>query len=341
MHFRSQTIFSLSDMICGNFKDDESFFVYRSSSKLTHFFKDCGTNYQHDGSTRVKWVAEVLEKILLEPQPNQFTPPKTFAYVINVLMDQDDATNESKERINALKILNKTLKKEGYEAFYAEEAGELKCCLRNIKTNTIARNQENPHRPFSQHEIRQREKLATYLNTSSEDELIENILLPLFRQLGFHRITATGHKDKSLEYVKDIWMKYTLPTQHILYFGIQVKKGKLDASANSHPKSVNIAEIYNQVLMMLGHEIFDHDINKHVLVDHAYIISSGEITKAAKNWLGNRLNSTKRSQIIFMDRDDLLNLFIVTNLPLPNEQHLTTNNIDNWLPFNNDSKLPF
>ena len=39
-------------------------------------------------------------------------------------------------------------------------------------------------------------------DTCSEDELIEDILLPLFRQLGFHRITAVGHKDKALEYGK-------------------------------------------------------------------------------------------------------------------------------------------
>ena len=69
--------------------------------------------------------------------------------------------------------------------------------------------------------------------------------------------------------------------------------------------------------MMLGHEIFDPEIGKRVLVDHAFIVAGGEITKAARNWLGNKLDATKRSQILFMDRDDILNLFIVTNLPLP------------------------
>lgn len=54
--------------------------------------------------------------------------------------------------------------------------------------------------------------------------LSRRVLLPLFRQLGFHRITAAGHRDKALEYGKDIWMRYTLPTQHFLYFGIQVKR---------------------------------------------------------------------------------------------------------------------
>jgi hypothetical protein len=109
-------------------------------------------------------------------------------------------------------------------------------------------------------------------------------------------------------------MKYTLPTTHVLYFGMQVKKDKIDASGVS---TANIAEIHNQVSMMLGHEIFDPEIGKRVLVDHAYIVAGGEITKAARNWLGNKLHATKRNQIIFMDRDDILNLFVVTNMPLP------------------------
>ena len=38
----------------------------------------------------------------------------------------------------------------------------------------------NPHRPFSKNEIKRREELTTYLNIASEDELIEEILLPFF-----------------------------------------------------------------------------------------------------------------------------------------------------------------
>ena len=69
--------------------------------------------------------------------------------------------------------------------------------------------------------------------------------------------------------------------------------------------------------MMLGHEIFDPETNKRVLVDHAYIIAGGEITKAARNWLGNKLDANKRSQIIFMDKEDILNLFTVNLIEVP------------------------
>ena len=202
-----------------------------------------------------------------------------------------------------------------------------------MATNTVAAASPNPHRPFSQTEITRREQLSVYLNKASEDELIEEILLPLFRQPGFHRVTATGHKGKSLEYGKDIWMTYTLPTQHILYFGIQAKRGKLDASGDTKATNANMAEIYNQVLMMLGHEIFDSELSKKVLVDHAFIVAGGEITKQARNWLAGKLDATKRSQVMFMDRDDILNLFVVTNLPLPSKALPKNTTSDNEIPF--------
>jgi hypothetical protein len=115
---------------------------------------------------------------------------------------------------------------------------------------------------------------------------------------------------------------------------MQVKKGKLDAAGVSKTATANVAEILNQVTMMLGHEIFDLEIGKRVLVDHAFVIAGGEITKAARNWLGNKLDATKRSQILFMDRDDILNLYVVTNLPLPTGAVPSTVTAD-------DDDLPF
>ncbi|MGV9920569.1 hypothetical protein [Streptomyces sp. enrichment culture] len=233
--------------------------------------------------------------------------------MIDHLMNPADALNEGLDRPNALRLLNNALAREGFEAFYGEDKH---CYLRHIGTSTVSMPAKNPHRPLSAAEMQRRTALAAFLDTCSEDALIEQVLLPLFRQLGFHRITAAGHRDKALEYGKDIWMRYTLPTQHFLYFGIQVKRGKLDATGRSRAGNANIAEIHNQALMMLAHEIFDPETNRRVLVDHAFIVAGGEITKAARNWLGNALDAAKRSQIMFMDRDDILNQFVMTNLPL-------------------------
>jgi hypothetical protein len=330
MKWRPRTLDEIADMVCGNFNADTSLFRYRTSSGLTRFFRDADTDYAHDGSTRGAWVAASLAEILDEPHPDAKTPPDTMVRVIRTLMDRGDAMNEGPERAGALKLLNVPLNREGFEAFYAEDG---QCYLRHLGTNTVVSPGLNPHRPFSKVEQERREKLVAYLDTATEDELIEDVLLPLLRQLGFHRVTAAGHKDKMLEYGKDIWMKFTLPTLHVLYFGLQAKKGKLDSAGIGKNGNVNIAEILNQTTMMLGHEVFDPEVNRRVLVDHAFIVAGGEITKAARNWLGGKLDQTKRSQIIFMDRDDILNLFVVTNLPLPARAIQAAPSIDDDLPF--------
>jgi hypothetical protein len=63
--------------------------------------------------------------------------------------------------------------------------------------------QRNPHRPLTVAEQERRQRLEAYLDTCSEDALIEEVLLPLLRQLGFHRITAAGHKHKAQWRVPD------------------------------------------------------------------------------------------------------------------------------------------
>jgi hypothetical protein len=321
MKFRRRNLEALGELIVGNLgrddpptEDEARYFPYRSSSYITEFFQELDTDYQHDGSTRHRWVADVLEEMLAEPHDGPTHPPELFCRLIDQLMSPADRVNEGPDRPRALAQLNEVLGREGFEAFYGEDGH---CYVRHTGTQAVTILAANPHRPLSKQELERRQLLAAYLDRCSEDELIEEVLLPLFRQLGYHRITAAGHKDKALEYGKDIWMRFTLPSQHILYFGIQAKKGKLDASGVTKARNANMAEIYNQALMMLAHEIFDPETSRRVLVDHAFIVAGGEITKAARNWLGNALDATKRSQILFMDREDILNLYVVASLPLP------------------------
>lgn len=272
-------------------------------------------------------AADRLAELLAEPQPAANALPERFLVVLRVLMDRGDAQDGDPDRCKALNV---PLMREGFEGYYAEDRI---LHVRHSATKTIS-TPTNPHRPLTPTETTRRDQLIAYLDRCSEDELIEEVLLPLFRQLGYHRITAAGHKDKALEYGKDVWMRYTLPTQHVLYFGIQAKKGKLDAAGLSKGSNVNIAEIHAQVSMMLGHEIFDPETSRKVLVDHAFIVAGGEVTKQARNWLGGKLDQTKRSQILFMDREDILNLYIVSNIPLPASALVKA---DDWL----DADVPF
>lgn len=306
MKWKPRNLRELARMVVG----DVEYFPYRSSKYITEFFEDCELEFVHKGETRPAWAAERIEEVLAMPHPTPSVMPDAFLRIVRRLLDKGEAEDDDADRTKALAALNIVLAREGWASLY-DENGIAQ--LRHIATNTIAQ-MANPHRPFTPSEIERRDQLLAYLGKCSEDELIEEVLLPLFRQLGFHRITAAGHKDKALEYGKDVWMKYTLPTLHVLYFGIQAKKGKLDSSGVS---TANVAEIHNQVTMMLGHEIFDPELSRRVLVDHAFIVAGGEITKQARNWIGNKLDATKRSQVMFMDRDDILDLFVVNNLPLP------------------------
>jgi hypothetical protein len=112
-------------------------------------------------------------------------------------MEKEDAINEGPEREKAMSMLNTALAREGFEAFYGPDQ---RCYLRHVPTNTIAMEGPNPHRPFTSSELKKTRRPGTFLDRASEDVLIEEMLMPLLRQLGFHRITASGHRDKALEY---------------------------------------------------------------------------------------------------------------------------------------------
>lgn len=307
MKFRNRNLRALAEMVIG----DNDKFPYRSSSYITQFFEECDLDFVHDGSTRWAWTTDRLAELLNEPQEAPYTLPRRFVHVFRVLMQRADAADDDPGRLLALTELNKPLTREGFEAFYGDDN---LLYVRHIGTQTLSIS-VSPHRPFTPNEMRKRDELSRFIDGCSEDDLIEEVLLPLFRQLGFQRVSAAGHKDKVLEYGKDVWMRFVLPTQHVLYFGLQAKKDKLDAAAST--RNSNIAEIYNQLLMMIGHEIFDPETSKKALVDHAFIVAGGEITKQARNWLGGKLDATKRSQILFMDREDILNLYVVSSLALP------------------------
>ena len=299
-------------MICGNESDH---FKYRSSFYLSEFFRDCDMpKYIHDGSTRKRWVADVLDEILKQPSGSPALPGREFQRVIQVLMDRADRTETDPERQHALAELNRTLAREGLEAFYAEDRV---CYIRSTRTGEGGRFGDTEDRALSEDELERRQRIESFIANASEDEFTEKVILPLLQTLRFQRVSVAGHKDKALEFGKDMWMKYRLPTGHWLYFGLQIKRGKIDSSART--SNGNMAEVYHQVTMMLGHPIFDPDINKKRLVDHAVIIAGGEITKQAKHWLGERLDASQRSQILFMDKNDILHLFIVRNVSMPDE----------------------
>ncbi|MFC5671681.1 hypothetical protein [Streptomyces incanus] len=97
-------------------------------------------------------------------------------------MSPVDALTMGPNRPTALRRLNQALIREGFEAFCAADGH---CCLRHLVTKSVPALAAHPHRPFTAAEVHRCADLAAYLDGCSEDELLEEALLPLSAGLGF------------------------------------------------------------------------------------------------------------------------------------------------------------
>lgn len=310
MKLSTKVLRDLAVMICGD-KPAGTNFPYRSSSNLTDFFENCDLEYKHDGSTRRDWVKNVLVELNIIAASIPELPTSSLIRVIQELMDLSNFSSLDQQEM-ALEDLNKLLFRDRLEAYFDEERI---CHIRNTRANTTSAFMKIQPRPLSAAEITHRKDIHNFLEIATEDEFTEQLLVPLFRQLGFLRVSPTGHREKTLEFGKDLWMKFRLPTGHFIYFSAQVKKNKIDAAGKD--LNQNISGILAQIRMSLDYPIFDPETNSKHLIDHVYIISANTITKQAKKLLGEHLDKEARRQIIFMDRDDLLDLAVITSIEIP------------------------
>lgn len=319
MRLSNRTLNDLAELICGaaggsgfNWEN----FPYRSSSALTQFFRSCDLEYIHDGSTRKYWVEEVLDELNRIPPRNPSLPADQIIRVIQELLDPMDFERAGLDRLAALRDVNQALSRDGLEVFL-DESGAI--FVRNTGTRAVSGVLALQARPLTKSEMARKAAIEEYLSQADEDSFIEELLAPIFRALGFTRITPTGHRDRTLEFGNDLWMKLMLPTGHWIYFGSQVKAERIHASASGKGLPANIGQIIAQIQMILQNPIFDPDTNRKHLLDHVFIISTGEITKHARHLLGTHLDLQARRHIIFMDRAEIVNLALLTGASLPTE----------------------
>lgn len=303
---------------------DDNRFPYRSSSRITRFFQDAGFGFVHRGESRKWWAKDRLSELNTVPAQTPDLPSTDIVRVLRALFQIEEFDAEGKSIESALESVNELLKRTGV-AVYLDAAS--RAHVRSTGTGVSSASVINEPRPLSREEIAQRKTLEEFLATASEDVFVERMLVPFFQRLGFHRVSVTGHRDKGLEYGKDLWWKFQLPTGHWLYFCSQVKRDKLDSSGAGGSR--NVATVLNQALMAMGHPIFDPDINRKVLLDHLFIISAGEITKQAKEWLVGQLDAGQRRHIIFMGRSEFLDhaARILLDLQLEEPQTLSDDDI--------------
>jgi hypothetical protein len=316
MKLTNRTLDLLADVVCGGVPNStDTTFPYRSSTYLTQFFTYCDMEYIHRGESRKWWVLDVLTKLNEGSATDPSLPPDGIQRVIKEVFADNGFASGTHNIADALRKINLFLKRESLEV-YLDSADNSH--IRNTGTGSTSAGKTLAAPTWSKEELAKRAVLTKFLDGCSEDQMIEKVLVPMFSQIGFQRVTSAGHKDKSLEYGKDLWMKFRLPTGHFLYFAIQAKKDKLDSAGIG--KHTNITEIKNQVQMALSHPIFDSDVNQKVLVDHVFVVCGGEITKQARNLLGGQLDQEARRQTIFMDREELLNVGCRLNLELSSKK---------------------
>lgn len=265
MKLKDQVLEGLAEMVVG----DNQSFPYRSSWYISQFFARCGLAVVHDGTTRKRWAKERLAELALGPSHATDLPSNDLLRVISELFDPDDFRKDRKDREPALEELNRLVERSGLAAYF-DAAG--RCHLRNTGTGSNSSTLPQQPRPLSREEIEQRQKLTAFLDRASEDQITEQLLVPFFQRLGFHRVSPAGHKEKILEFGRDLWMKYQLPTGHWIYFCAQIKRGKIDASGTSG--GGNVTSVLTQAKMAIDHAIFDPDANRKVLLDHVFIISA-------------------------------------------------------------------
>jgi hypothetical protein len=316
MRISEKSLIKIAEMLCGADGMTRGYqwpnFPYRSAPRLSEFFACIDLPYRHTIGTRKYWVLDVLQKENITTASNPLLPADTIILILQSLLDGRSLEEAGKDRHLAVQDINSVLKWEKLRVFIDKDG------LAQIETHDSGVRSVGTlfevRRRWTDQEIQLRGQFETYLDMASEDEITGSLLVPLFLHLGFQRISIAGHKDKRLEFGTDLWMKFTLPTKHTLFFGCQVKKDKIDATGKSDS---NIAGILNQITMMLDYPIWDSQSNRKQLLDHVYIISGGEITKQAKHWLAERLDASKRRHIIFLDRPELLDLLVANQIPVP------------------------
>jgi hypothetical protein len=163
MKLRDRVLEKLAEMVTG----DNPLFPYRSSRFITGFFKRCGFDFVHDGSTRRLWTKDRFIDLNLGTSHEHDLPSDDLVRIISELFDQDDFEDHRKEREPALEGLNRLLVREGLAAYF-DLSG--RCYVRNTGTGISSSTLPQQPRPLSREEITKRQKLAHFLDLASEDE---------------------------------------------------------------------------------------------------------------------------------------------------------------------------
>lgn len=173
-----------------------------------------------------------------------------------------------------------------------------------------------------------REQVERFLDIATEVDFTNILLIPLLRHIGFKTAEAKGHVDRTLEFGQDIQrMKLQLPTGHWLYFSAQVKRG--DIKGNAKLQKGFVERVLSQTYAQLNWEMPDPELGINVKPDHVFLIVSGNITEAAKQYI-YRHSLTKERRVLLWEREQILRLCEERGLPETVQRTILDYNAAHW-----------
>lgn len=113
-------------MICGN--PPYEYFPYRSSFYLTSFFRGVDLDYVHDGSTRKRWVASVLDELNNEESADSDLPSHKLVQVIENLLNPIHFKDPQYDHDKAIEQVNEILKITNLIVTKNEQTSNVKLC---------------------------------------------------------------------------------------------------------------------------------------------------------------------------------------------------------------------
>lgn len=137
-----------------------------------------------------------------------------------------------------------------------------------------------------------------HITELQEEDLTKNLVIPLFKKLGFNSVSYTCGID---EFGRDVVCYYTNPLGDKKWVGVQVKAVDIHGTLE---KSGNIQEIINQIQEAFDNPFYDPTCNEEAWITEMFIITSKKITSKAKRVIRNKF---KQKTVHFMDGQQLVN----------------------------------
>lgn len=175
----------------------------------------------------------------------------------------------------------------------------------------------------------QRAQALKYLRNLKEDSFRKEVLIPLYRVLGFKHVVESHGQD---EFGKDILFKYIDKFGEYVYLASLVKTQDIHGSTS---KLGNVSEVLAQAREAF--EIpyldrFDNHSKKHISM--LYIVTSGVIKPKARQYISESLNKGVNYGVIrFQDGEQILSL-LEQNVPTMVEGWLKGKHVTSFIKTN-------